>query len=94
MDSLQNILELKSFIKTFDVPSDEIAIQQKDRIELTRMNLMIDDAKEFVLKDSLLKIERGCVEKALKKYDNCQIVAAQSLGITDRKIRHSRARNK
>ena len=41
----ENILELKSFIKTFDMPPDEIAIQQKDRIELAKMNLMIDEGK-------------------------------------------------
>jgi two-component system response regulator HydG len=89
----ENILELKSFIKTFDMPPDEIAIQQKDRIELAKMNLMIDEAKEFSLKDSVSVIEKGIIQRTLKKHDDCQAKAAQSLGITDRKIRHSRIRN-
>jgi two-component system response regulator HydG len=88
----ENILELKSFIKTFDMPPDEIAIQQKDRIELAKMNLMIDEGKEFMLKEALSKIERECVITALKKYDNCQVKAAQALGITDRTIRRSSTR--
>jgi DNA-binding NtrC family response regulator len=84
----ENILELKSFIKTFDVPPDEIAIQQKDRIELAKINLMIDEAKEFSLKDSFAIIENGIVRQALKKHNNYQSKAAQSLGMTDRAIRH------
>jgi DNA-binding NtrC family response regulator len=89
----ENILELKSFIKTFDMPPDEIAIQQKDRIELAKMNLMIDEGREFSLKDSVSVIEKGIIQRTLKKHDDCQAKAAQSLGITDRKIRHSRIRN-
>jgi DNA-binding NtrC family response regulator len=84
----ENILELKSFIKTFDLPPDEIAIQQKDRIELAKMNLMIDEVKEFSLKDSISRIEKIMVQQALKKHDDCQAKAAQTLGMTDRAIRH------
>jgi len=83
----ENILELKSFIKTFDMLSDEIAIQQKDRIELAKMNLMIDEGKEFSLKDSFSRIEKTIVLQALKKHGNCQTKAAQSIGLTDRAIR-------
>jgi DNA-binding NtrC family response regulator len=83
----ENILELKSFIKTFDMPPDEIVIQQQDRIELAKMKLMIDEAKEFSLKDSLLKMEKGIIKQALQKHHNSQIKAAQSLGLTDRAIR-------
>ncbi|MGA3286358.1 MAG: sigma 54-interacting transcriptional regulator [Bacteroidota bacterium] len=83
----ENILELKSFIKTYDMPSDEIAIQQKDRIELAKMNLMIDEGTEFSLKDSVSRIEKTMVRQALKKYADCQAKAAQSIGLTDRAIR-------
>jgi hypothetical protein len=55
-----------------DMPPDEIAIRQKDRIELAKTNLMIVEGKEFTLKDSLSRIERVCVVKALKQYDNCR----------------------
>lgn len=67
--------------------SDEIAIQQKDRIELAKMNLMIDEGKEFSLKDSFSRIEKTIVLQALKKHGNCQTKAAQSIGLTDRAIR-------
>lgn len=83
----ENILELKSFINTLKVLPDEIAIQQKDRIELTKMNLMIDEAKEFSLKESVSRIEKTMVRQALKKHADCQAKAAQSIGLTDRAIR-------
>jgi len=57
----ENILELKSFIKALDVPSAEIVIQQKDRIELAKMNLMIDESKEFSLKESISGLEKNIV---------------------------------
>jgi two-component system response regulator HydG len=82
----ENILELKSFIKTFDMPPDEIAIQQKDRIELAKMNLMIDEGTEFSLKDSVSRIEKTMVRQALKKHADCQAKTAQSIGMTDRSI--------
>jgi DNA-binding NtrC family response regulator len=83
----ENILELKSFIKTFDMPPDEIAIQQKDRIEIAKMNLMIDEAKEFSLKESVSRIEKTMVRQALKKHDSCQTETAQALGMSDFNIR-------
>jgi two-component system response regulator HydG len=85
----ENILELKSFIKTLKVLPDEIAIRQKDRIELAKINLMIDEGREFSLKESLSTMEKGVVKQALKKHCNSQIKAAQALGMTDRTIRHS-----
>jgi DNA-binding NtrC family response regulator len=84
----ENILELKSFLHTLKVIPPEIAIQQKDHIELTKMNLMIEEAKEFSLKHSISRIEATIVRQALQKYDNCQAKAAHSLGLTDRAIRH------
>jgi len=86
----ENILELKSFVSTLKVLPDEIAIQQKDRMELAKMNLMIEEGKEFVLKDSVSRIEKTMILQALKKYADSQAKAAQSLGMTDRAIRHSR----
>jgi two-component system response regulator HydG len=83
----ENILELKSFIKTFDMPPDEIAIQQKDRIEIAKMNLMIDEAKEFSLKESVSRIEKTMVRQALKKHNSCQTETAQALGMSDFNLR-------
>lgn len=83
----ENILELKSFIKTFDMPPDEIAIQQKDRIELAKMNLMIDEGKEFSLKKSLSGLEKDIVKRTSLKYNNVQSKTSIALGLTDRAIR-------
>ena len=83
----ENVLELKSYIKTFELPPDEVTIQQKDRIEIAKMNLMIDEGKEYSLKDSLSKIGKGKVIQTLQKHCDSQIQAAQALGLTDRAIR-------
>jgi DNA-binding NtrC family response regulator len=82
-----NILELKAFVNSLDIPPAEIAIQQMDRIEQAKMNLMINEGKEFSLKESISTIERTVICKALSKYGNSQSKAAQALGMTDRGIR-------
>ena len=79
----ENVLELKSYIKTFELPPDEVTIQQKDRIELAKMSLMIDEGKGFSLKTSVLRIEGEVAKRALKKYDGCQTETAQALGMSD-----------
>ena len=83
----ENILELKSFIKTFDMPPDEIAIQQKDRIELAKMNLMIDEGKEFSLKKSLSGLEKDRVKRTSLKYNNVHSKTSKALGLTERAVR-------
>jgi len=83
----ENVLELKSYITTFELLPDEVTIRQKDRIELAKINLMIDEGKEFSLKDSLSKTEQWFIDRALEKHEGFQAKAAQSLGITDRSIR-------
>jgi two-component system response regulator HydG len=83
----ENILELKSFIKTFDMPPDEIAIQQKDRIDLAKMNLMIDEGKEFSLKKSLSGLEKDIVKRTSLKYNNIHSKTSKALGLTDRAVR-------
>jgi DNA-binding NtrC family response regulator len=82
-----NILDLKSFIKTLHVPPVDDLIQQNDRIELSKMNLLIDEGREFSLKDALTRIEQIIVKQAMIKHEKCQVKVAQSLGMTDRAIR-------
>ncbi len=84
----ENILELKSFIKTLQVPPDEVSIQQKDRIELAKINLMIDEGKEFSLKDSFTKLENLIINQVLDKNSGCRSKTAQSIGLTNRAIRY------
>lgn len=83
----ENILELKSFIKALDVPSAEIVIQQKDRIELAKMNLMIDESKEFSLKESISGLEKNIVIKALLKYNNIQSQTSKALGLANHTVK-------
>ena len=84
---MMNILELKSFIKSLVIPPDENAIQQRERIELARIDLMIDEKREFSLRETVSIIENVFVRQTLKEYGGKQSKAAQSLGMTDRGIR-------
>ena len=84
----ENILELKSFVKTLQVMTDDEAIRQKDRIQLAKMNLMIEEGREFTLKYSVASIERRFIQQALRRHNNCQRKAAQALGLTDGALRH------
>jgi two-component system, NtrC family, response regulator HydG len=83
----ENILELKSFIKTFDMPSDEIAIQQKDKIELAKTNLMIDEGREFSLNKALSRIESSLTNRTWKKHNKNNTRTSQALGMTEGSIR-------
>jgi len=84
----RNILELKGFIHTLHVPSDEVLIQQKDKTEISMIDLMIDEAKEFSLKNSLEQIEESVIQRALKKNNHNKVKTAQFIGLTDGTIRH------
>jgi len=82
-----NVLDLKSFIKSLEVLPNDVAILQKDKIELTMMNLMIDERKEFSAKNSFRRVESSLIHQALKKYRNCQTEAAQALGMSEYNLR-------
>ena len=84
----ENILELKSFVKTLQVMPDDVAIQQKDRIQLAKMNLMIDEGKEFSLKKSLSGLEKNLVKRTSLKYNNVYAKTSKALGLTDRAVRN------
>jgi DNA-binding NtrC family response regulator len=84
----ENILELKSFVKTLQVMPDDVAIQQKDKIQLAKMNLMIDEGKEFSLKKSLSGLEKDLVKRTSLKYDNVYAKTSKALGLTDRAVRN------
>ena len=84
----ENILELKSFVKTLQVMPDDVAIRQKDRIQLAKMNLMIDEGKEFSLKKSLSGLEKDFVKRTSLKYNNVYAKTSKALGLTDRAVRN------
>ena len=84
----ENILELKSFVKTLQVMPDDVAIRQNDRIQLAKMNLMIDEGKEFSLKKSLSGLEKDLVKRTSLKYNNVYAKTSKALGLTDRAVRN------
>jgi two-component system, NtrC family, response regulator HydG len=84
----ENILELKSFIHTLKVLPPVIAILQQDRIELSKINMMIEEGKEFSLKSSLSRMEKNIVARTLSKYNNVNSKTSQALGLTNKTIRN------
>ncbi len=84
----ENVLQLKAFVASLVTPSFESLLSQHERIEIAKIALMIDEGKEFSLKQSLARIEACVVSRALAKFAGCQSRTAQQLGTTDRSIRH------
>lgn len=82
-----NILELKSFIKSLGIPPDETAIQQRERIELAQMNLMIDEGKEFQLRDALSSIGNSLTKRTWRKHNKSNTITSQALGMTEGSVR-------
>jgi hypothetical protein len=84
----ENVLQLKAFVASLASPSFESLFSQHERIEIAKIALMIEEGKEFSLKQSLARIEACVVSRALAKFSGCQSRTAQLLGTTDRSIRH------
>ena len=84
----ENVLQLKAFIVALVAPPFNVLLSHSERIEVIKMALMIEEGREFSLKQSLARIEACVVSRALAKFSGCQSKAAQLLGTTDRSIRH------
>ncbi len=84
----ENALQLKAFIGALVIPPFNVLLAHSERIEIARIAVMIEEGKEFSLKQSLARIEDCVVRRALDKSSGCQSKAAQLLGMADRSIRH------
>jgi len=84
----ENVLQLKAFIAALVSPPFNVLLNHSERIEVTKMALMIEEGREFSLNQSIARIEACVVSRALAKFSGCQSKAAQLLGTTDRSIRH------
>ena len=83
-----NVLDLKSFFNALKVPTVEDLAQRKDSIELSKINLMIDEMKEFSLKESLSKIERSLLNRTWKIHNKNNTRTSQVLGMTEKSVRN------
>ena len=86
----ENVLGLKAYLRSLVVGSYREAWVHQERVELMKMNLMIEEGSEFSLRQSLLIIEEGIIQRALAKNAGHRTRAAQLLGITDRAYRRKK----
>jgi DNA-binding NtrC family response regulator len=82
-----NVTELKAYLRSLIISNYEDALQDREKIEVTKMVMMVEEGKEFSLWQSLSVIEQEIIHRALSKYEGHQTKAAQMLGITGRSIR-------
>jgi len=82
----ENVLQLKAFIHSLITPSYAYALLQTERIELSKMLLMIDEGREFSLRESTSVIQDSIIQRAIDKLQGQQ-KPAQLLGLTGRSIR-------
>lgn len=83
----QNVIQLKAYVCSILLPSLQESIQEREKIEVMKMILMIEEGSEFSLRQSLSIIEEGIIQRALTKNGGHQSKAAQLLGINDRAFR-------
>jgi DNA-binding NtrC family response regulator len=82
-----NVLQLKAFIHSLITPSYGDALRQLEKIEVSKMLLMLEEGREFSLRQSMSAIEQAVIQRALNRYEGHQHKAALALGLTDRSIR-------
>jgi len=81
-----NVLQLKAFIHSLITPNYDYALLQAEKIEVSKMLLMLDEGREFSLRDSMSIIEDGIIQRAMDRFEGQQ-KTAQILGLTGRTIR-------
>jgi DNA-binding NtrC family response regulator len=82
-----NVLELKAYLRSLLVHSYDDLLLDAERLELSKMLLLLEEGHEFSLRGSLLTIERGIIGRALERYGDRISTTAQMLGLSDRAIR-------
>ncbi len=86
-DWSDNIDGLRAYLWNLVVASYSEAERSREREELQKMLLRVEEGREFSLKESLARIEEAIVARALARSGGNQARAARLLGLTDRTIR-------
>ena len=82
-----NITELKAFLRSIHLDSPVDVVRERERREIERMVMMVDEGKEFSLRRALGTIELSLVRRALGRAGGSRARAARLLGLSDRSIR-------
>jgi DNA-binding NtrC family response regulator len=83
----ENITELKAYLRSLIISDYEDALREREKIEVTKMVMMVEEGKEFSLWQSLAVIEQEIIHRALDKYEGHRTKAAHILGITGSSVR-------
>jgi DNA-binding NtrC family response regulator len=68
----ENVTELKAYLRSLIVPNYEGPLQEREKIEVTKMVMMVEEGKEFSLWQSLAVIEQEIIHRMLDKYEGHQ----------------------
>ena len=83
----QNVLQLKAYIRSLLLPNHPDLVYEREKIELMKMVVMIEEGNEFSLHQSLAQIQRCIIDRALHKCGGNRTAAAAMLGLTKRSVR-------
>lgn len=65
------------------------SIQEREKIELMKMMMLIEKGNKFSLHESMGLIQRYIIDRALEKCNRKQSQTAAMLGLSDRSVRRS-----
>jgi DNA-binding NtrC family response regulator len=83
----QNVVQLKAYVRSLLLPNHPDSMEEREKIELMKMILMIEEGSEFSLHESLGLIQGCIIDRALEKCGGKQSQAAALLGLSDRSVR-------
>lgn len=82
----ENILELKAYLRSICVRSNEESLRQFERVQVEKMIMLIGEGNPFSMQHTLRLIESGLVDRALHATDGNKTRAARLLGLSRRTL--------
>ncbi len=81
-----NIRDLFAFIRSLMVFPFDNELRNRERLEIIKMTMLIDEGMEFSLASGLARIEHGIIDRASQKFLKRRNKIAHLLGLSERSV--------
>lgn len=82
-----NVRDLVACVRSLVVFAVEDELIQREKLELMKMLTLLEQGSEFSLEESMARIRRSIIGRAVRKQNGHQQKSAELLGLSDREIR-------